>query len=193
MSMRTGEEAHDYRYFPDPDLVPVQHITDEQLESWKASLPELPAQRRRRFADEWKLPEQDADIITSDCAQADLFEAAALYNEPRKIANYMTGPCSARSTGPAWSSKTPPSSPKPCRTPIVDGGLISARSRRIFSVNCTPTASCPKPTSVKRPVQVSDTSAIDAAVAEVIAENRRSRSLQGQDQASCLSGRSCAR
>ena len=47
MSMRDKEEAHDYRYFPDPDLVPV-HITDEQLESWKASLPELPAQRRRR-------------------------------------------------------------------------------------------------------------------------------------------------
>lgn len=43
MSMRDKEEAHDYRYFPDPDLVPV-HITDEQLESWKASLPELPAQ-----------------------------------------------------------------------------------------------------------------------------------------------------
>ena len=62
MSMRDKEEAHDYRYFPDPDLVPV-HITDEQLESWKASLPELPAQRRRRFMDEWKLPEQDADII----------------------------------------------------------------------------------------------------------------------------------
>ena len=47
MSMRDKEEAHDYRYFPDPDLVPV-HITDEQLESWKASLPELPAQRRRQ-------------------------------------------------------------------------------------------------------------------------------------------------
>ncbi len=152
MSMRDKEEAHDYRYFPDPDLVPV-HITDEQLESWKASLPELPAQRRRRFMDEWKLPEQDADIITSDRAQADLFEAAvALYNEPRKIANYMTGPMLREINQTGVELKDSASSPKPLpNSPRSSTAASSApRSRRIFSVNCTPTASCPKPTSVKK-------------------------------------------
>ena len=161
MSMRDKEEAHD------PDLVPV-HITDEQLESWKASLPELPAQRRRRFMDEWKLPEQDADIITSDRAQADLFEAAvALYNEPRKIANYMTGPMLREINQTGVELKDSALKPEALAelAKIVDDGLISAKiAQDIFSELYANVRE-------KGLVQVSDTSAIDAAVAEVIAEN----------------------
>ena len=117
-------------------ILPV-HITDEQLESWKASLPELPAQRRRRFMDEWKLPEQDADIITSDRAQADLFEAAvALYNEPRKIANYMTGPMlrEINQTGVVLKDSALKPEALAELAKIVDGGLISAKiAQDIFS------------------------------------------------------------
>ena len=188
MSMRDKEEAHDYRYFPDPDLVPV-HITDEQLECWKASLPELPAQRRRRFMDEWKLPEQDADIITSDRAQADLFEAAvALYNEPRKIANYMTGPMLREINQTGVELKDSALKPEALAelAKIVDGGLISAKiAQSIFSELYANGVMPEAYVREKGLVQVSDTSAIDAAVAEVIAENPAgSRSLQGrQDQA----------
>ncbi|MFQ8734668.1 MAG: Asp-tRNA(Asn)/Glu-tRNA(Gln) amidotransferase subunit GatB [Bilophila wadsworthia] len=174
MSMRDKEEAHDYRYFPDPDLVPV-HITDEQLESWKASLPELPAQRRRRFMDEWKLPEQDADIITSDRAQADLFEAAvALYNEPRKIANYMTGPMLREINQTGVELKDSALKPEALAelAKIVDGGLISAKiAQDIFSELYANGVMPEAYVREKGLVQVSDTSAIDAAVAEVIAEN----------------------
>ena len=174
MSMRDKEEAHDYRYFPDPDLVPV-HITDEQLESWKASLPELPAQRRRRFMDEWKLPEQDADIITSDRAQADLFEAAvARYNEPRKIANYMTGPMLREINQTGVELKDSALKPEALAelAKIVDGGLISAKiAQDIFSEVYANGVMPEAYVREKGLVQVSDTSAIDAAVAEVIAEN----------------------
>ena len=174
MSMRDKEEAHDYRYFPDPDLVPV-HITDEQLESWKASLPELPAQRRQRFMDEWKLPEQDADIITSDRAQADLFEAAvALYNEPRKIANYMTGPMLREINQTGVELKDSALKPEALAelAKIVDGGLISAKiAQDIFSEVYANGVMPEAYVREKGLVQVSDTSAIDAAVAEVIAEN----------------------
>ena len=167
MSMRDKEEAHDYRYFPDPDLVPV-HITDEQLESWKASLPELPAQRRRRFMDEWKLPEQDADIITSDRAQADLFEAAvALYNEPRKIANYMTGPMLREINQTGVELKDSALKPEALAelAKIVDGGLISAKiAQDIFSELYANGVMPEAYVREKGLVQVSDTSAIDAAV-----------------------------
>ena len=174
MSMRDKEEAHDYRYFPDPDLVPV-HISEEQLESWKASLPELPAARRRRFMDEWKLPEQDAEIITADRAQADFFEAAvALYSEPRKIANYMTGPMlrEINQTGVALKDSALKPEALAELAKIVDGGLISAKiAQDIFSDLYAEGVMPEAYVREKGLVQVSDTSAIDAAVAEVLAEN----------------------
>lgn len=87
--------------------------------------------------DEWKLPEQDADIITSDRAQADLFEAAvALYNEPRKIANYMTGPMLREINQTGVELKDSALKPEALAelAKIVDGGLISAKiAQDIFS------------------------------------------------------------
>ena len=73
-SMRSKEEAHDYRYFPDPDLVPVV-ITDDVLESVRSSLPELPDLRAARYQDEWGLPAYDARILTEDRGLAEFFEA----------------------------------------------------------------------------------------------------------------------
>ena len=115
--------------------------------------------------DEWKLPEQDADIITSDRAQADLFEAAvALYNEPRKIANYMTGPMLREINQTGVELKDSALKPEALAelAKIVDGGLSE-----VYANGVMPEAYVRE----KGLVQVSDTSAIDAAVAEVIAEN----------------------
>ena len=135
----------------------------------------MPAQRRRRFMDEWKLPEQDADIITSDRAQADLFEAAvALYNEPRKIANYMTGPMLREINQTGVELKDSALKPEALAelAKIVDGGLISAKiAQDIFSEVYANGVMPEAYVREKGLVQVSDTSAIDAAVAEVIAEN----------------------
>jgi len=74
--MRTKEQAHDYRYFPEPDLMPVE-LPAETVESWRSALPELPAARRARFATEYGLPDYDAGVLTADRALAGFFEAAA--------------------------------------------------------------------------------------------------------------------
>ena len=73
--MRSKEEAQDYRYFPDPDLVPVE-VTDEQLEAVRADLPEMPDARRQRFMDDHGLPEYDAGVLTEERDVADYFEEA---------------------------------------------------------------------------------------------------------------------
>lgn len=92
LPMREKEEAHDYRYFPDPDLMPVV-IAPEQLELWRSELPELPAARRERFVLEYGLKTEEADILCSDRAVADFFEKAlSARNSPRSVAKLVLGP-----------------------------------------------------------------------------------------------------
>lgn len=87
--MRDKEEAHDYRYFPDPDLVPV-YLTDERIEEIKAAMPELPAVKRARYIAEFGLPEYDAEILTMSKYTARLFEeCVAIYPEAKAISNYI--------------------------------------------------------------------------------------------------------
>jgi len=91
-SMREKEEAHDYRYFPDPDLLPI-HIAARQLERWRARLPELPVARRARFIQEYALKTEEADIICGDRVLADFFEQALTgYKAPRSVAKLVLGP-----------------------------------------------------------------------------------------------------
>jgi aspartyl-tRNA(Asn)/glutamyl-tRNA(Gln) amidotransferase subunit B len=94
-SMRSKEEANDYRYFPDPDLLPVE-ITDEFLESVRAKLPELPDIKFKRFIDIYDLSEYDAGVLTASRATADYFETVAkACNEPKLAANWITGELSS--------------------------------------------------------------------------------------------------
>ncbi|BDF58290.1 aspartyl/glutamyl-tRNA(Asn/Gln) amidotransferase subunit B [Christensenellaceae bacterium] len=87
--MRDKEEAHDYRYFPDPDLVPV-YLTDERIADIKAALPELPAAKRARYVAEFGLPEYNAEILTMSKYTARLFEeCVAIYPEAKAISNYI--------------------------------------------------------------------------------------------------------
>ncbi len=89
--MRRKEEAHDYRYFPDPDLMPVV-FTDADIEEIKASLPELPEARRSRFVNDFALTAYDAGVLTSSPEMADYFDRAAAAAENKKIlANWMIG------------------------------------------------------------------------------------------------------
>ena len=89
--MRSKEDAQDYRYFPDPDLLPVV-ITDEELAEWAATQPELPEARMARYMGELQLPEQDAEQLCSDPHLAELFEkTCALGAQPKKAANIMLG------------------------------------------------------------------------------------------------------
>ncbi len=88
-SMRGKEEAHDYRYFPDPDLVPIK-IDDKWLDEVKGSLPELPDEKRERFISEYGLPEYDAQVLTGSVDLAEYFEATVkLYPKPKKVSNWI--------------------------------------------------------------------------------------------------------
>ena len=88
-SMRGKEEAHDYRYFPDPDLIPVV-IDEEWIENTRKNLPELPDERRLRFISALGLPEYDAEVLTSSKDLADYFEAALkVYPQAKKLSNWM--------------------------------------------------------------------------------------------------------
>jgi len=88
-SLRSKEEAHDYRYFPEPDLVPIV-LEPAYIEKIKSELPELPEAKKQRYIDEYKLPEYDAGVLTTTGITARFFEdAVALYNEPKQISNWM--------------------------------------------------------------------------------------------------------
>lgn len=87
--MRSKEDAQDYRYFPDPDLVPVS-ISDEWIQTIKASQPELRAQKQKRYKEEYGIPEYDIDIITGTKQLADIFEeTVALCHQPKKVSNWL--------------------------------------------------------------------------------------------------------
>ncbi len=173
-SMRGKEEAHDYRYFPDPDLLPLI-IEEEWMEKWRGELPELPEARCRRFQEELGLPGYDALVLTAEKEVADYFEAAlATCNEPKKISNWVMGEvmrelndrgvtlaeCKLRSQDLARLVK------------LVDDGIISgtiAKSvfKELFETGGDPEAYV----KAKGLVQISDTSAIEGLVDEVLAEN----------------------
>ncbi|RAM52474.1 MAG: Asp-tRNA(Asn)/Glu-tRNA(Gln) amidotransferase GatCAB subunit B [Hapalosiphonaceae cyanobacterium JJU2] len=90
ISMRTKEGSSDYRYFPEPDLAPIE-VSDEQLLTWRSELPELPAQKRHRYEDELGLSTYDARVLTEERATAEYFESAiALGVNPKAAANWIT-------------------------------------------------------------------------------------------------------
>ena len=91
LPMRSKEEAHDYRYFPEPDLVPLQ-IDPEWTERVSESIPELPDARRRRLESQYGLPAYDAQVLVASRALADYFEAAVeLFEQPKVVSNWMMG------------------------------------------------------------------------------------------------------
>lgn len=90
-AMRSKENAQDYRYFPEPDLVPIE-ISDEWIERVKSELPEFPEAKKARYIEEYKLPEYDVDIITGSKFLVDIFEKAlAVCNEPKEVSNWIMG------------------------------------------------------------------------------------------------------
>ncbi len=96
-SMRSKEEAHDYRYFPEPDLVPVV-VSKDTIETIRKTIPELPDAKRERFAKDYGLPEYDADMLTQSRALASYYEEAVkLSGQPKVVSNWMMGELHAAS------------------------------------------------------------------------------------------------
>ncbi len=88
-SMRSKEDAHDYRYFPDPDLLPLE-IDDAFIEGIRVNLPELPDQKRARFENDYGLSRYDAGVLTADAESADFYETVAKGRDPKLAANWVT-------------------------------------------------------------------------------------------------------
>lgn len=172
-SMRGKEEAHDYRYFPDPDLLPVT-ITDEEFSRWQQELPELPAARMQRFITMTGLPEPEAEVLVQSRAMADFFEAAAAKADARKVANFILGPLlrelNARSLHVQDCAMTPEALAE--LVSIVDKGLISAKIANDIFADLMENGAMPVAyVKEKGLVQISDSSALEAAVDKVLADN----------------------
>jgi aspartyl-tRNA(Asn)/glutamyl-tRNA(Gln) amidotransferase subunit B len=175
--MRSKENAHDYRYFPEPDLVPVA-LSEELVGEWRASLPEQPAARRERMVAEYGIPEYDAGVLADAKENADFFEAAArLCGQGKAVSNwFMTELMRLLSeTGKTVSD---------CAlTPAALAELVSLVDRRVIN---GPTAKELLPelfrqggmpgalVAARGLGQVSDTGALEALVAQALAENPRS-------------------
>ncbi len=133
--MRSKEEAHDYRYFPDPDLVPLK-LDEEWIESFRASLPELPAARMRRFIADYGLPEYDATILTGSKGIADYFESSVkLFNQPKTVSNWVMGELMRELNNAGTDISASPITPERLVNllQMVDKGTISLKvAREIF-------------------------------------------------------------
>lgn len=128
-SMRSKEGASDYRYFPDPDLGPIE-VTVERREAWRAELPELPAAKRHRYADQLGLSIYDARVLTDERPMAEYFEAAvAAGGDAKGVANWVTGDIAAHVNANRLSIAELPLRPEQLAelVKLIDGGTISGK------------------------------------------------------------------
>lgn len=173
-SMRGKEEAHDYRYFPDPDLPPLV-IREEWIEKWRSELPELPAARCRRFQEELGLPAYDAEVLTAEKDVADYFEKTLSAGaEPKKVSNWIMGELlrelNDRGAALAQCGFRPEELAALIR--LVDGGLISGTIAKTVFKDLFATGGDPEAyVRAKGMIQISDNSALEGFVDEVLAEN----------------------
>ncbi len=173
-SMRSKEEAQDYRYFPDPDLIAL-HILQEDLDHWKNTQEELPAVCKERYIKDFKLQEADADRLSSDRNLKILFEEAIkIHNSPKRLANIIQGmlmrELNQRNLQTSQITITAEALAELAQ--VIDSDLISATiASEIFS-ELFESRIMPKVyIEEKKLAQVSDTSAIDAVLLEVMEAN----------------------
>ncbi|WP_243372229.1 Asp-tRNA(Asn)/Glu-tRNA(Gln) amidotransferase subunit GatB [Geotalea sp. SG265] len=171
-SMRGKEEAHDYRYFPDPDLVPLV-ISDDWVEDVRLGLPELPEAKRRRYMEELGLPAYDAEVLTATRELAAYFEACLeFHSQPKLVANWVMGEVTR-----ALNEENRPIAEAPV-TPqllaellqLIDKGTISGKIAKTVFDEMWRTGKPPaKVVEEKGLVQVSDTGEIERIINEVLA------------------------
>ena len=174
VSMRSKEEAHDYRYFPEPDLPPLV-VTADWLSSVKASLPELPAEKRRRFAAEHRIPDYDASVLTLSRDVADYFEAVAKASGNAKAAsNWVMGAVLRKLKDDDRPLSSSPVSPAALAEllALVEAGTVSGTTAKdVFERMWTSGEGARAIVEREGLGQVSDEATIAKAIADVIAEN----------------------
>ncbi len=175
-SMRSKEEAHDYRYFPDPDLLPII-IEEQDLAAWKDTLPELPKARIARFVQDLQLGQAEAETLCADKALADFFEAALAASPKTKvsrIANLVLGALlrelHATEQSVEEMSLRPEALAELAR--IIDEGLISAKIANDIFPDIYANGAMPEAyVKEKGLVQISDSSELESAIDKVLADN----------------------
>ncbi|CAH2032178.1 Asp-tRNA(Asn)/Glu-tRNA(Gln) amidotransferase subunit GatB [Trichlorobacter ammonificans] len=171
-SMRGKEEAHDYRYFPDPDLVPLV-ISADWVERIEKDLPELPDKKRQRFITFYTLPEYDADVLTASRPLAAYFEeTAAFAHNPKAAANWVMGEVTRALNDSGLDIDHCPVTPKALGELIrlIDGGTISGTiAKKVFEQLWTQGGDPAEIVKAQGLAQVSDTGAIEAVIDRILA------------------------
>jgi len=173
-SMRGKEEAHDYRYFPDPDLVPVV-IDDAWIDAIRKTLPELPLEKRERFIRDYKIPAYDAGVLTASRELADYYEETVrLSGEPKLASNWVMGDILRFLNEDKRSVRECPVAPASLAELIrlIREGAISGKMAKEVSEAMYRTGKPPATIVAERGlVQITDETALAAAIAEILEKN----------------------
>lgn len=172
--MRSKEFANDYRYFPEPDLLPVE-IDDTYIEAVRATLPELPDARKARFVSEYSLSDYDAGVLTASREMAEYFEAVAKASGDAKLAaNWVTGDLQALLNKNNWELTQSPIQADRLSVlikRIIDNTISGKIAKTVFDAMLEDSASVDEIITAKGLKQVTDNGAIESLVDEVIANN----------------------
>jgi aspartyl-tRNA(Asn)/glutamyl-tRNA(Gln) amidotransferase subunit B len=174
-SMRGKEEAHDYRYFPEPDLPPLR-FTQAEVDAIRAGMPELPGQLRKRFETEYGLSSYDADVLTQTCDLAAWYESlvAAHPADPKRCANWMANELLGRLKERGADITASPVSPARLAgllERIADNTISGKAAKDVLDAMMESDDDADAIIEAKGLKQVSDTGAIDAIINEVMAAN----------------------
>jgi len=175
VGMRTKEEEHDYRYFPEPDLVPVV-IDKAWIDKIRKTIPELPGEKRRRFAEQYSLTEKDIDVLVSDRALADYFEAAvAIFPNPRMVANWMLSELLRELNRSGYSPSSCPVPPENLAEllSLMDNGTISGKiAKTVFEEMYKSGRKASEIVKEQGLTQVADEELIEKIVNDVLQEHQ---------------------
>ena len=172
-SMRSKEEAHDYRYFPDPDLLPLE-IEQGFVDDIAAALPELPDAKKARFINDFKLSDYDASVLTADVENASFFEAVADGNDGKLAANWVINELFGRLKADDKDITASPISPDQLGgiIDLIKADTISGKiAKELFEIVYSEGGDPAEIVEARGMKQVTDTGAIEAAVAQIIADN----------------------
>ncbi len=172
-SMRSKEEAHDYRYFPDPDLLPLE-IEQGWVDDIAATLPELPDEKKARFMGDFGLSEYDANVLTAETASAAYFESVAEGRDGKLAANWVINELFGRLKKEDHDITESPVSPAQLGgiIDLISSDAISGKiAKELFEIVYTEGGDPAKIVEDRGMKQVTDTGAIEAAVDQIIADN----------------------
>jgi aspartyl-tRNA(Asn)/glutamyl-tRNA(Gln) amidotransferase subunit B len=185
--MRSKEEAHDYRYFPDPDLLPIV-VDSKWVEDIRNSLPELPDARHKRFIEEYKIPAYDSEVLTASKEVADYFEECLKYYEkPKTVSNWIMTEVLRELKGDGERIKTFQITPEKLSEllKLIDDGTISGKiAKDVFNEMVSTNKKAGEVIAEKGVMQISDLSEIEEVISRIIERNpdEVSRYRAGQEK-----------